>query len=44
MKSFIGRLKLWYRLGKNCRSCCLFCKWFSGCRFEIQEGNYESYL
>lgn len=29
--NFRNRLKLWLTKGRQCKSCCLFCKWFDTC-------------
>lgn len=36
-----ARFKLWRKHKKNCKHCCLWCKYFELCRSEL-EGNNET--
>lgn len=36
MKNIIKRLRYWlFQRGKHCRSCCLWCQYYSNCRWEV---------
>ncbi len=42
MKDLLNRLRLWFRLGKNCRHCCLICEYFDECSYDFNSEEKEN--